>query len=74
MALAFVGPRRMSEGIIVQVSTFPGWIVGVSRDGDGNYLCWIINPDFDVLCDRRSYETSNAAMVAGRLFVESNLN
>lgn len=64
----------MSEGAIVQVSAFLGWIVGVSRQGDGKFLCWVINPDCTVLCDRRSYETSIAAMIAGRQFVERHLS
>ncbi|GAB4227397.1 MAG: hypothetical protein Kow00121_56090 [Elainellaceae cyanobacterium] len=59
---------------IVQVSTFPGWIVGVSRNGDRGFLCWVVNPDLNILCDRRNYETSNAAMLAGRMFVENNLS
>lgn len=63
----------MSEGTIVQASAYPGWIVGVSYAGNDRYLCWVINPELDVLCDHRTYETSNAAMVAGRSFVESRL-
>lgn len=63
----------MNNESIVQLSAYPGWIVGVSRSGKDSYLCWIINPELDLLCDRRTYETSNAAMIAGRSFVESNL-
>jgi hypothetical protein len=63
----------MYEEAIVQISAYPGWIVGVSRDGQQGYRCWVINPDLDLLCDRHCYETSYAAMVAGRAFVESHL-
>lgn len=64
----------MNDGAIVQISAFPGWIVGVSRNEDGYFLCWVINPDCNIFSDRQSYETSVAAMVAGREFVERNLS
>ncbi|HEY9662202.1 MAG TPA: hypothetical protein V6C65_27420 [Allocoleopsis sp.] len=63
----------MNDGTIVQVSAFPGWIVGVSQGNDGYFLCWVINSNYDILSDRQFYETSVAAMVAGREFVERNL-
>lgn len=63
----------MNNQAVVQVSAYPGWIVGVSRNGAMGFLCWVINPDLHVLCDGRNYETSNAAMLAGRAFVETHL-
>ena len=63
----------MSESV-VQVSTYPGWIVGVSRrQFDEGFSCWVIDPEYNVLNDGRYYETSLAAMVAGRTYVERNL-
>ncbi len=63
----------MNYDAIVQVSAFPGWIVGVSRsEWVEGYLCWVVDPDCNVLHDGRNYETSNAAMVAGRNYVEQN--
>jgi hypothetical protein len=38
-----------------------------------SYLCWVIDPDLTLLNDGREYETSNAAMMAGRAYVERNL-
>lgn len=65
----------MEGGIVVQVSTFPGWIVGVSRsEFYEGFLCWVVDPDCNVLNDGRSYETSNAAMLAGRAYVEHFLD
>ncbi|WAL58768.1 hypothetical protein [Thermocoleostomius sinensis] len=75
--MALTGARSqaaMNEGTIVQLSAYPGWIVGVSYGGNDRYLSWVISPDLHVLCDRRTYETSNAAMLAGRSFVESRLS
>lgn len=65
----------MIDEAIVQLSAYPGWIVGVSYDQlcDG-YLCWVIDPNFNVLSDGRNYETSHAAMMMGRAFVESHIN
>lgn len=64
----------MSDGSIVQLSAYPGWIVGVSRSAlMDSYLCWVIDPDLTLLNDGREYETSNAAMMAGRAYVERNL-
>jgi hypothetical protein len=63
----------MNEGLIVQVSGYPGWIVGVSRGKAKNFYCWVINANFEVLNDGQSYETSHAAMLAGRSFVEGHL-
>lgn len=63
----------MTEGAIIQVSAYPGWIVGVCRDAIDGYYCWVIDPNYELLSDGRIYETSNAAMLAGRSFVESRL-
>jgi len=60
----------MSEGSIVQVSAYPGWIVGVIHTTTIGYQCWVINPDLDVLSDGEIYRSSSAAMAAGRTFVE----
>ena len=61
---------QMSEWSIVQISAYPGWIVGVSHTQIRGYQCWVINPSLDVLNDGEFYHTSSAAMAAGRTFVE----
>ncbi|MBD3880431.1 hypothetical protein IFO70_01535 [Phormidium tenue FACHB-886] len=60
---------------IVQISVFPGWIVGVSYDPcqDG-YRCWIVDAEYTLMSDGRSYETSHSAMLVGRAFVENHLS
>ena len=61
---------QMSEWSIVQISAYPGWIVGVSHSKTQGYQCWVINPNLDVLSNKEIYYTSSAAMAAGRNFVE----
>jgi hypothetical protein len=63
----------LNDESIVQISAYPGWIVGVSGNQIDGYFCWVISSDCAILNDGRLYETSNAAMVAGRTFVESLL-
>ncbi len=65
----------MQESLIVQVSAYPGWLIGVSRHErySGYFCCWIVDPNCNVLSDGRNYETSNAAMKAGRAFVERHM-
>jgi hypothetical protein len=62
----------MKKESIAQVSTFPGWIIGVSCSEAQVYRCWIITPDLQVFSDGEFYETSSAAMASGRYFVERN--
>jgi hypothetical protein len=63
----------MKKESIAQVSTFPGWIIGVSCSEALVYRCWIIAPDLQVYSDGEFYETCSAAMAFGRQFVERNL-
>jgi hypothetical protein len=63
----------MNKGLIVQVSGYPGWIVGVSRGDAEDFYCWVITSSFEVLNDGQSHKTSHAAMLAGRSFVERHL-
>lgn len=60
---------------IVQVSAYPGWIVGVSYSQfyDG-YRCWIVDPECNLLTDERIYEASHTAMLMARSFVEHHLH
>lgn len=62
----------MHREAIIQISAFPDWIVGVSLSPLG-YQCWVLSPDLDVLNDGEWYDTSAAAMAAGRFFVECSL-
>ncbi|HHP7244645.1 MAG TPA: hypothetical protein ACFE0H_08170 [Elainellaceae cyanobacterium] len=63
----------MENGTIIQVSAFPSWIVGISYTETVGYRCWVINPELIVLNDGEIYATSQAAMTAGRYFVEHSL-
>jgi hypothetical protein len=62
----------MKEVLLVQLSAFPGWLVGVSSTG-GDYLCWVVTPDFLVLDDGEIYHDSESAMASARCFVEQSL-
>lgn len=50
----------MGEEAIVQISAFPGWIVGVSRH-QNSFLCWVINP---ALLNDRMNHRADVALVA----------
>ena len=63
----------MEDSGIIQVSAFPGWIVGVSYVLGEGYRCWVITPELAVLNDGECYEASQAAMAAGRFLVEHSL-
>jgi hypothetical protein len=60
----------MSENRVIQVSAWVGWLVEVSQLEGQGYQCWVVNPDLDVFSDGAIYQTSSAAMSAGRSFVE----
>ncbi|NEP17103.1 MAG: hypothetical protein F6J97_09365 [Leptolyngbya sp. SIO4C1] len=55
---------------IVQISAWAGWLVEVSQLGNQGYQCWVVNPELDVLSDGAIYQTSSAAMSAGRQFIQ----
>ncbi|WP_339383245.1 hypothetical protein [Oculatella sp. LEGE 06141] len=57
----------------MQVSVYPGWIVGVSGTRTDGYSCWVVGSDCVALNDGRRYETSHDAMLVGRAFVERHL-
>jgi exosome complex RNA-binding protein Rrp42 (RNase PH superfamily) len=60
-------------GYIIQISAWRGWLVEVSQPLDSQgYQCWIVRPDLAVLNDGTIYQSSSAAMSAGRQFVERN--
>ena len=63
----------MDDSKFIQISAFPGWIVGVSYGQGGGFHCWVINPELAVLNDGESYRTSEAAMAVGRSLVEHSL-
>ena len=54
---------------LIQVAVRTGWIIEVSLHGHG-YRCWVVNPALDVVSDGCIYQTSSAALAAGRLYVE----
>ena len=60
----------MNQALIIQVAAYPGWIVEVSLAPLEGYQCWIVNPNLMVLNNGETYQTSSAAMAAGRTFVE----
>lgn len=62
----------MSEGRLVEIVAFPGWIVGVSAQW-GVYRCWVITPELVVLNDGELYENGHLALAAGRALVELSL-
>lgn len=64
----------MKQESMVQVTTFPGWVIGVSCSEAQVYRCWIITPDLRVFSDGEFYETCSAALASGRYFVERNLD
>ena len=63
----------MDHGKLVQVSAFPGWIVGVSDIHPFGYLCWVMTPELIALNDGEVYGTSGEAMAAGRALVHYSL-
>ena len=63
----------MEDSKFIQVSAFPGWIVGVSYGQGGGFHCWVITPELAVLNDGECYRTSQAAMASGRDLVEHSL-
>lgn len=64
----------LTDEAIVQISAFPGWIVGVSySQAYAGYRCWIVDPELNLLSDERIYEASHSAMLMGRAFVEHHL-
>lgn len=62
----------MDEDGLVEIVAFPGWLVGVSTI-HGLYQCWVVTPELVVLNDGEIYESSQAALAAGRLLVELSL-
>lgn len=56
---------------IIQVAAWRGWLVEVSQLKAG-YQCWVVSPSLEVLSDGTVYQSSSAAMSAGRQFVERN--
>ena len=63
----------MNEVVIVQLSAFPGWLVGVCSTPMGEYICWVITPELMVLSDGEMYTSDEAAMESGRCFVQQSL-
>ncbi|NJK77522.1 MAG: hypothetical protein HC852_02205 [Acaryochloridaceae cyanobacterium RU_4_10] len=63
----------IKQETLAQVWAFPGWVVGVSCSQALVYRCWAMNADLDVFNDGEFYDTSSAAMAAGRRFVEQYL-
>ena len=63
----------MEDSKFIQISAFPGWIVGVSYVPEEGFHCWVITPELAVLNDGECYRTSQAAMAAGRSLVEHSL-
>jgi hypothetical protein len=57
---------------IMQVVTFPGWVVGVTRHRVG-YRCWVITPERVVLNDGELYQDEEDAIAAGRILVKLSL-
>ena len=62
--------NQVNQDAIVQLSGYRGWIVGVSCSPQDEYRCWAIAPNLLVLNNGEFYDTSSAAMAAGRSFVE----
>ncbi len=63
----------IKQETLAQVSAFPGWVVGISCSQALVYRCWAMNTDLNVFSDGEFYDTSSAAMAAGRRFVEQSL-
>ena len=63
----------MEINTLVQLSGYPGWIVGVSGARQTGFRAWVVAPDLQVKHHDRLYQTSNAAMQAGRAHVEACL-
>ncbi|MEM8810921.1 MAG: hypothetical protein AAF921_19035 [Cyanobacteria bacterium P01_D01_bin.44] len=62
----------MTRHRIIQISAWVGWLVEVSQLDSQGYQCWVVNPRLDVMSDGAIYQTSSAAMSAGRQFIERN--
>lgn len=60
----------MANSTITTLIAFPEWIVGVTRSRSAGYLCWVINPELEVLNDGEIYKTPKAALASGRSLVQ----
>lgn len=71
-ARGFPPVKMLEEESIVQIAAYPKWIVGISYAPELGYQCWIIDPNLEVLNNGELYDTSSAALAAGRAYVERN--
>lgn len=63
---------RNSNHKVTALVAFPDWIVGVTHSRRAGYLCWVINPELEVLNDGEFYTTSKEALASGRNLVLSS--
>lgn len=63
----------MEPGRLVDLVSFPGWLVGITYLRCQGYRCWVINPSGVVLNDGEVYPTHASAISAGRGLVEQSL-
>jgi hypothetical protein len=63
----------MDSGTLIHVSVFPGWIASVTYHRGEGYRCWVVNPDLVVLNDGEIYSGSQAAIDAGRAFIQYSI-
>lgn len=63
---------KNSKTKVTALVAFPEWVVGVTRTRQAGYLCWVINPELEVLNDGECYATSKEALASGRSLVLSS--
>ena len=63
---------KNSKKAVTELVAFPEWVVGVTRSRRAGYLCWVINPELEVLNDGEFYATSKEALASGRNLVLSS--
>ena len=62
----------MSESKITELLGCSEWIIGVTHLVSAGYLCWVINPELEVLNDGELHGTSKEALASGRSLVHSS--
>jgi hypothetical protein len=62
----------VTKSKITELVGYSDWIVGVIHRRSAGYLCWVINPELEVLNDGEFHESSQAALASGRSLVHSS--
>ena len=62
----------MGNSKITELVGCSEWIVGVTHRVSAGYLCWVINPELEVLNDGEFHATSKDALASGRSLVHAS--